>query len=101
MLINEMRTFIAGQINCSPKNVFIVQNATDGFNCVAKSLKWSAGDVILLPNIAYASIRKTCNVISDRYGVTIADVKKNIYRWSSRLKILRLLRAFSCAWRNL
>jgi selenocysteine lyase/cysteine desulfurase len=87
MFINEMRSFIAGQINCSPKNVFIVQNATDGFNCIAKSLKWAAGDVILLPNIAYASIRKTSNVISERYGVTIADVNKGICRWYSRLKI--------------
>ena len=69
-----MRAFIAGKIHCPTKNVFIVQNATDGINCVAKSLKWTSDDVVLLPNIAYASIRKTITVIKERYGVTIADV---------------------------
>ena len=68
-----MRAFIAGKIHCPTKNVFIVQNAT-GINCVAKSLKWTSDDVVLLPNIAYASIRKTITVIKERYGVTIADV---------------------------
>lgn len=74
ILINEMRSFIAGQINCSPKNVFIVQNATDAFNCIAKSLKWAQGDIVLLPNIAYASIRKTVTVLRERYGVVIENV---------------------------
>jgi selenocysteine lyase/cysteine desulfurase len=63
MYINEMRGYIASKINCPSKNVFIIQNATDGINCIAKSMKWSQGDVILLPNIAYASIRKTITVV--------------------------------------
>lgn len=74
MYINEMRSYIASKINCSAKNVFIVQNATDAFNCIAKSLKWAEGDIILLPNIAYASIRKTITVLKERYGVVIVDV---------------------------
>lgn len=69
-----MRAFIANKINCPTKNVFIVQNATDGINCIAKSLKWTSDDAVLLPNIAYASIRKTITVIKERYGVTIVDV---------------------------
>jgi selenocysteine lyase/cysteine desulfurase len=71
-----MRAYIATKINCSAKNVFIVQNATDAINCIAKSLKWSEGDIVLLPNIAYASIRKTITVLKERYGVIIVDVTK-------------------------
>jgi selenocysteine lyase/cysteine desulfurase len=33
--------------------VFIVENATDGINSVLKSLTWSEGDVIVIPNTAY------------------------------------------------
>lgn len=69
-----MRAYIANKIHCPTKNVFIVQNATDGINCVAKSLKWTSDDAVLLPNIAYASIRKTINVLKERYGITIVDV---------------------------
>lgn len=63
MFINEMRGFIAQKVNSPTKNIFIVQNATDAINCIAKSLRWSPGDVVLLPNIAYASIRKTIVVL--------------------------------------
>lgn len=63
MYINDMRAFIASRIHCPTRNVFIVQNATDAINCIAKSITWKAGEVILLPNIAYPSIRKTINVI--------------------------------------
>lgn len=63
MYINDMRSFIAARIHCPTKNVFIVQNATDAINCIAKSITWKAGEVILLPNIAYSSIKKTISVI--------------------------------------
>lgn len=79
-----MRSYIASKINCPTKNVFIVQNATDAINCIAKSLKWNQGDVILLPNIAYACVRKTINVLKERYGVTIVDVIKRLLSWYSR-----------------
>lgn len=75
MFINEMRSYIASKINCSTKNVFIIQNATDRINCIAKSMKWTSNDAILLPTTAYASIRKTITVIKERYGVTIVDVR--------------------------
>ncbi len=53
-----MCKYVANMINSSTKNVFLVQMATDAFNCLVKSMKWTTGDIILLPNAAY-SIRKT------------------------------------------
>ena len=47
----------------------MVQNATDAFNGLMKSLTWKEGDIILLPNIAYASIRKTCEWLRDKYKI--------------------------------
>jgi hypothetical protein len=52
----------------------MVQNATDAINCLLKSLKWKAGDVVCIPNTAYACVRQTCNWIRDYYGVEIFNV---------------------------
>lgn len=64
-----MRAYVATKIHCPTKNVYFVQNATDGINSLLKSLKWQTGDVILLPNIAYACVRKTVVVLQERYGI--------------------------------
>lgn len=58
-----MRAYIAGRINCPTKNVYLIQNATDGINCLLKSLLWKNGDVILIPNTAYPCVRKTVEVL--------------------------------------
>lgn len=58
-LLNQTREIVAKRVQCKTNNIFIVQNATDAFNCLAKSLPWKGGETIALPNTAYASIRKT------------------------------------------
>ena len=52
----------------------MVSNATDGINCLAKSMKWNEGDIVLLPNTAYPSIRKTFNWLREYFNITIVDV---------------------------
>ena len=54
-----MREKVASWVGCKPDNLFIVQNATDAFNCLMKSMEWEEDDVVLLPNTAYAAIKKT------------------------------------------
>jgi hypothetical protein len=45
-----------------------------------KSIHWKQGEVILLPNTAYASIRKTCEWLRDYYGIEILDVCFGVFR---------------------
>jgi selenocysteine lyase/cysteine desulfurase len=59
MLLNKSREYLAKRINCKVQNLFLVQNATDAFNCLAKSMVWKAGETIAIPNTAYACVRKT------------------------------------------
>lgn len=73
-MITSARNYIAQRINCKADNLFFVQNATDGINCVLKSFNWHEGDVVLIPNTAYSCVRKTVNSLRDRYNITIADV---------------------------
>jgi selenocysteine lyase/cysteine desulfurase len=73
-LVEEARTYIAYRINCSPQNVFLVQNATDGINSILKSFNWKEDDTVLIPNTAYACVRKTVVSLKDRYNINILDV---------------------------
>jgi selenocysteine lyase/cysteine desulfurase len=52
----------------------MVQNATEAINCLLKSLSWSANDVVVLPNTAYISVRKTVEEIRQHYSIKILDV---------------------------
>lgn len=65
--IKETRTIVADHIKCSADNVFMVQNATDAINSLAKSLKWEKGDVIALPNTAYSCVKQTVSYLVERY----------------------------------
>ena len=58
-ILNKTRQFVASLINCKTDNLFMVQNATDAYNCLVKSISWEEGDVIAIPNTAYACVRKT------------------------------------------
>ena len=73
-MINQVRAFVARKVNAKTENIYMVQNATDAFNGLMKSLDWKVGDIVLLPNTAYASIRKTVEWLRDKYGITILDV---------------------------
>lgn len=74
MMLNDLRAYVASRINCRTQNVFFVENATDGINCVLKSQTWSEGDVVLIPNTAYACVRKTVNWLKDRFNITVLEV---------------------------
>jgi selenocysteine lyase/cysteine desulfurase len=69
-----MRAYVAAKLHCPTKNIYLVQNATDAMNCMVKSLKWAEGDIVLLPNTAYGSFRKTIAALKDRYNITVLDV---------------------------
>ena len=69
-----MRAYAASRINCPTKNVYFVMNATDAINSLAKSLTWKEGDIVLLPNTAYASIRKTFYALRDVFNITVLDI---------------------------
>jgi selenocysteine lyase/cysteine desulfurase len=51
-----------------------VENATDGINCILKSFNWNEGDVVLIPNTAYACVRNTVVSLKDRYKITVLTV---------------------------
>ena len=48
----------------SADDLVFVENASDGFNAVAKSIHWKKGDKILRSDVSYEMVKKTCEYIS-------------------------------------
>ncbi len=70
-MLNDLKMYIAKRINCKPENLFFIENATDGINSILKSFTWNKGDVILIPNTAYMSVKKLLISLKDRYNITV------------------------------
>ncbi len=69
--MNEVRSIIAKKINCKTDNLFLVENATDAFNCIMKSFDWKEGDVLLVPTFAYTSINRVSKWLEKHKGVKV------------------------------
>ena len=99
-MITSARTYIAARIKCKPDNLFFVQNATDGINCILKSFNWHEGDVVLIPNTAYSCVRKTVNTLRDRYNITILDVKIPSSRLTSLGRTSKAHKTYNWLWKT-
>ncbi|CAM6000977.1 unnamed protein product [Sphagnum balticum] len=80
--INEVRTFVAKYVNANKNNVFLVENASDGFNGFMKSIKWKEGDVVAMPNTSYAMVKRTIDYLIDKYKIKILSGLAREYFWT-------------------
>jgi hypothetical protein len=75
-----VRETVAKYVNAPKDNVFMVENASDGFNGFVKSMKWKEGDVIAMPNTSYAMVKRTIDYLVDKYKVKILSVSRSLSR---------------------
>lgn len=61
-------------MNAPLENVFLVENASDGFNGFMKSIIWKEGDVVAMPNTSYMMVKKTMEYLVNRYKIKILNV---------------------------
>ncbi|MEP6701616.1 MAG: aminotransferase class V-fold PLP-dependent enzyme [Betaproteobacteria bacterium] len=64
---------LAGFVGASPSRLAFVENATAGANAVMRSLRWNAGDRIVIANHAYPALRHTAQFVAERYGLTVVE----------------------------
>lgn len=72
--IESVRDYVGKYVNAPKDNIFMVENASDGFNGFAKSIKWNEGDVIAIPNTSYAMVKQTVNYLVEKYKVKVLTV---------------------------
>ena len=72
--ITEVRQFVAKEVNAPVDNIFLVENASDGFNGFARSIDWKEGDVVAMPNTSYAMVKRTLDYLVSRYKIKLLTV---------------------------
>ncbi len=66
---------LAGFVGASPSRLAMVENATAGVNAVLRSMRWQAGDRIVLANHAYPAVKNTANFLAARHGLTVVEAQ--------------------------
>lgn len=64
---------LAGFVGATAANLAFVENATAGVNAVLRSIRWQAGDRIVLANHAYPAVKNTALFFAERHGLTIVE----------------------------
>ena len=70
-LLDESRRELSGLIGCDPADLVFVSNATDGVNCVLRSLRFRPGDQILVTDHGYNACRNVAVHVAQRDGAEV------------------------------
>jgi isopenicillin-N epimerase len=53
----------------------LVENATAGANAVLRSIRWNAGDRVVIANHAYPALKNVVHYLAERYGLIVVEAK--------------------------
>ena len=68
------RHALAQMLSCNPDDLALIENATSGVNTVMRSLTFSEGDEILVPDHAYQACRNTIDFVAQRWKAKVVTV---------------------------
>jgi isopenicillin-N epimerase len=66
---------LAGFVGAAPSNIAMVENATVGANAVLRSIRWQAGDRIVIANHAYPALKNTARFFAERHGLELIEAR--------------------------
>jgi isopenicillin-N epimerase len=66
---------LASFLNCNGKDLVFIENATVGCNAVLNSLRFTAGDEILVTDHGYPAVRNAAQHVTIRAGAKIVEAK--------------------------
>ena len=72
--LKSARRAIAKMVQCDPDDLALVENATTGVNTILRSLVFSPGDEILVPDHAYQACRNAIDFVAQRWGAKVVTV---------------------------
>lgn len=65
-------------VNCDYKNLAIIDNATSGINIIYRSMKWKAGDKVLVTSVVYDSCEHVLEFMRQLHGIEIIKLNVDI-----------------------
>lgn len=72
--LRQSRAAAAGLLNCETDDLVFVPNATTGIDTVLKNLRWAPGDVVLVYEVVYDSVRAGLAWLAETFGVRVEVV---------------------------
>ena len=66
---------LAGFVGASPSRLAFVENATAGVNAVLRSIRWQAGDRVVLANHAYPAVKNALRFFAERHGLVVVEAR--------------------------
>ncbi|BBO22367.1 MAG: hypothetical protein HKUEN07_10130 [Rhodocyclaceae bacterium] len=69
------RVRLAGFVGAVPQRLTFVENATAGANAVLRSLRWRAGERIVIADHAYPGVKNAARFVADRHGLTLVEAR--------------------------
>ena len=72
--MQNARNTLADMLQCDAADLALIENATTGVNTVLRSLEFSQGDEILVPDHAYQACRNAIDFVAQRWGATVVTV---------------------------
>jgi isopenicillin-N epimerase len=73
--LREAAAGLARFVGATPSRLALVENATAGANAVLRSLRWNAGDRIVIANHAYPALKNLARFVADRYRLEIIEAR--------------------------
>jgi isopenicillin-N epimerase len=73
-LVDDAKLEIGHWLGMNPTDFGLVTNATEGINCVLRSLQFSAGDELLTTTHVYNAIRQAMRYISAKTGAAYREI---------------------------
>ena len=73
-LVADARRPVADFLGCEPPHLGFVSNATEGVNCVLRSLAFNSGDELLTTTHVYQAVRQAMKFVCARSGASYRDV---------------------------
>ena len=74
----DTRNALAQMLVCDADDIALVENATTGVNTVLRSLHFSPGDEILVPDHAYQACRNAIDFVASRWGASVVTVQLSL-----------------------
>jgi isopenicillin-N epimerase len=94
-LIDDAKQTIGRRLGMNPADFGLVTNATEGVNCILRSLDFSAGDELLTTNHVYNAVRQAMKFIARKTGAVYNEIDVPVPINSSADILRPILRAIT------
>jgi isopenicillin-N epimerase len=74
-MLRESATQVARFVGTKPARLGFVTNATEGINAFLRSMRWSAGDEVVVVDHVYNAMRQSIRRLGDEFGVVLREVE--------------------------